>query len=135
MSIKSLISLHDFFKSKGSSEMVVNLSKRHRVRPENQVILPSDVPPNDLIFARVTVQKIFSASFFNICYVDDCINMLKVRMTPYTSKQYDRLRSIHCVSWSNMPAAVFDQLPKMMSEIFLEGPIDDSIEVVQASID
>lgn len=135
MSIKSIISLQEFFKKRSGSEMVVNISKRHRVRPENQVIFPSDVAPNDLIFARVTVQKIFSASFFNICYVDDCINMLRVRMNPYTSKQYDRLRSIHCVSWSNMPAAVFNQIPKMMSEIFLEGPIDDSIEVVQASID
>lgn len=95
---------------------------RRSKRPQDDIVYPIEAGEDNIVFAKMAIDKMYQKGFFDICTVDSCMKLMEVRMTSYTGKVYAKLRVIHCVHFSDMSSGIFERLPNMISEIFLEGP-------------
>lgn len=115
-------------KTEENSLATVKVGKR-RSRPADRIIYPQEASAMDIAFVSTGMQAMFAKDWFSLCTVTEAISLFGVHMTPYTSKHVERLRLLHCVHWNQMPQAVFDSIPEMITEIFLEGPFTPSTDL------
>lgn len=64
-----------------------------------------------------SLKKMFEGSYFDICTIDRCLEAMKVHPV---GNQYEALRPLHCVHWSDMEPAfrrqVFDRVMAMFDD-------------------
>lgn len=110
-----------FYETLKSTKSHIRVASRNK-RSQDDIVYPIEAGEDNIVFAKMAIDKMYQKGFFDVCTVDSCMKLMEVRMTSYTSKVYAKLRVIHCVHFQDMPEGVFDRLPNMISEIFLEGP-------------
>jgi hypothetical protein len=81
----------------------------------------------DVGICKVKLNKMFNSSFFSICEVRECIELLRLSMTN-TDHTVNRLRALHCISWGDMPKELRECLPEMLSDVFTEGAYSELTE-------
>jgi hypothetical protein len=71
----------------------------------------------------IALKKMFQGSYFDICAVDSC---LKITGSIAPTADYNALRALHCVNWSDMPAGFRDQVFVKTLELFTNSgfPLD-----------
>lgn len=67
------------------------------------------------------MKNVAKAGHFNICSVTELMDLCELRFTEETWKYYRNLHSLHCLNFSNIPADILREVPRMMSAIFTEG--------------
>lgn len=86
----------------------------------DRIVFLEGTDPFDVGICKVKLNKMFTSSFFSICEVRECAELLKVSMNP-TVRTMERLRALHCMDWRVMPVELRGCIPEMISEIFTEG--------------
>ena len=68
--------------------------------------------------ARAALKKMFSEGFFSICVVDQ---ILKITRGVPSKEDYDTLRLLHCVHFTDMSPELRKELPSLIQRV-LEAP-------------
>jgi hypothetical protein len=64
--------------------------------------------------ATVAIKKLFEGTYFSICELDSIIKLLGCLPD---KKDYEALKCLHCVNWSDMPPDLRDEVLKRVLKI------------------
>lgn len=78
---------------------------------------------NQLIVATA-LRKMFTGGYFDICTLDKCIELMGF-VKGNGGKSYDRLRTLHCISFKDMPAEIAERLPCWIGDCMNGTSIDE----------
>lgn len=107
-------------RTSSQSLAVVPLTVKRKLGPNERIVYLEESDPIDVDLCRISLGKMFRKSWFDICVVRECADLLRVSMFE-TSKSMDRLHALHCVHWDQMSPAIREMIPELISEIFTEG--------------
>lgn len=81
----------------------------------------------------IALKKMFQGSHFDICTVDNC---LKITGAIAPTADYNALRALHCVHWSDMPDGFRAQVFVKTLELFTHSgfPLDQIMLSATAGI-
>jgi uncharacterized protein (DUF2267 family) len=69
--------------------------------------------------AVTALNKMLAGRYFDICTIDRIASMLNIHQE---GDAYKILRTLHCVHYGDMPAALKAALPDLIAQCFANGP-------------
>ena len=74
--------------------------------------------PQDKRMAAFVMEKMFKGTHFSICDVDTACKLMGCQ---YRGNTYEKLRTLHCVDWGDIPKDIMELVPVWINEV-LGGP-------------
>ena len=82
-----------------------------------------------ILVVKTALKKMMTGGYFDICTID---NILKLSGGIPRESEYQLLRTLHCVYFKEMPAALLAELPKIIQRV-IESPSMEFIIDVSSS--
>lgn len=60
---------------------------------------------------------------FDICSLRDFLKNIRIPLTADSKDSYDRLQRLHCVSFSGVPASIYERIPHWFNHVISCGQI------------
>ena len=60
---------------------------------------------------------------FDICSLRDFLRHMRIPLTAQTSDSYEKLRRLHCVGFSDIPASIYERIPHWFNHVISCGQI------------
>ena len=75
----------------------------------------------DLILAELSLRKMLSKGYFDICTIDA---ILKLGEIPRGGRDYDRLRTLHCIHYAEMSEEVRSLMVNLIGRVLSMPSLD-----------
>jgi hypothetical protein len=69
----------------------------------------------DNVVVETSIRAMFKKSFFDICTIDRCMDILNIKKD---KDIYPKLHALHCVHFADMPSDLFANLTPMIKQLF-----------------
>jgi hypothetical protein len=76
-----------------------------------------------MMAAQAALRKMVEGSSFSICTIDSIVEMLDVKPDRDT---YQVLRTLHCVSYNQMPTELLEKLPELIHKVLTSPAFEAS---------
>lgn len=77
----------------------------------------------DKLIVATALRKMFAGGYLDICTINQCIDLLGL-IRQSGGKSYDRLRTLHCVHFKDMPAEIAQQVTVWIGDCMNGQSID-----------
>ena len=80
----------------------------------------------ETLVAKTALKKMMEQGYFCICTID---NILKMSGGIPNPRDYQMLRTLHCINYKDMPSALLNELPNMIRRVVESPALDFYIDV------
>ena len=80
----------------------------------------------ETLVAKTALKKMMEQGYFCICTID---NILKMSGGIPNPRDYQMLRTLHCINYKDMPSALLNELPSIIQRVVESPSLEFCIDV------